>query len=108
MNLYELLNLIEPDSLPLHQTLCGGIDSRPNSTFTITLSFMADTESWITVPVGSEILIPWYDCEVYSINGSDKPDDIQVWLCDTEYVKKFWKRYVCWVDETKPTEGGNS
>lgn len=96
MILYDLLNLIHDDCFPLVADEYG-IDSRPNSVFTITLCFMSEEETWETVNIQSAILIPWYLCEVSSINGSDKENDICVWLKDTEYVKKYFSQYIKWV-----------
>lgn len=98
MRLIELLKLINRDQFPLVADKFG-IDSRPNCVFTITICFMCEEETWETVNIASEILVPWYDCEVNSIQGSDKNDDILVWLEDTEYIKQHWAHHIKWMEK---------
>ena len=95
-----MLEHIKSEVFPLEADRFG-IDSRPNSVFTVTLCFMAEEDTWVTLPITSEILIPWYDCEVSSIYGADKEIDcdIRIWLKDVDYVKKHWKKHVKWLDE---------
>lgn len=95
MALYELLKLIQHDEFPLHAYEYG-IDSIPNTLFTVTLCFMSEEETWVTVNIANEILIPWYDCEVASIQGSSagKRDNIEVWLKSTEYIETNWAKYI--------------
>lgn len=100
MKLIDLLKLIQSDQYPLRGNNCT-IDSRPDSVFTITICFMSENETWVTVNVASEILVPWYDCKVQAIQGGsgDKKNNIEVWLRDVDYVKKHWARHIKWADD---------
>lgn len=95
MTLYDVLKMIHNDYFPLVADKYG-IDSRPQSIFTITLAFMSEEEAWETVNIQSEILVPWYECEVSSFEGSEKEHDIVIWLKDAEYLKRKFSKYIEW------------
>ena len=94
MILLDVLKLIHEDAFPPIVDKCG-IDTRPSSVMEVTLCFMCEEETWITCNIQNEILIPWYECEVISI----QPDDIHknaicVWLKDTEYLQKNYPQHL--------------
>lgn len=101
MTLFELLQLITSnDEVPLVADEEGCIDCVPQSVFKITLRFMSEEETAETVNISSPLLIPWYDCEVYSIS----PDEtnkytIEAWLMYDKHIKKHWKNRVLWRDK---------
>lgn len=95
MILLDVLKLIENDAFPLTFDEKTGIDSRPDSIFEVTLCFMCEEETWITCNIQNEILIPWYECEVISIQPDNiHENSILVWLNDTEYLKKNYPKYL--------------
>ena len=95
MILLDVLKLIEKDAFPLTFDEKTGIDSRPDSVFEVTLCFMCEEETWITCNIQNEILIPWYECEVISIQPDNiHENSILVWLNDTEYLKKNYPKYL--------------
>lgn len=89
MTLYELLLLIDSDSVPLLEDGSGTIDCRPQTSYHITLRFMAEQETAETVNISSPLLIPWYDCEVYSINPNTAYS-IDAWLRWEKHIKYHW------------------
>lgn len=94
LKLIDLLKLIHEEQFPLIADRFG-IDSAPQSVFTVTLAFQSE-ETWLKVNIANEILVPWYDCEVDAIQGSCDDNDIVVWLKDTEYIKQHWARHIDW------------
>lgn len=96
MTLIRLLQLIEGNdyiSIPVIADK-NGFDTRPQSGFKVTLCFMCEEETWVTVSTYSEILIPWYGCRVKSIQPDpDHDDSICVWLDDTEYLLETCSGY---------------
>ena len=102
MTLLELLKLVDRDYFPptLEKDNSGyeSIDSRPNSVYKVTICFMCEEETWITVHVENEILVPWYDCEVKAVSPSSKPNTLEVWLEDIKYLKEKFP-HCLWVEE---------
>ena len=96
MTLMQLLQLIEGDnyiSFPLVADK-SGFDTRPQSVFKVTLCFMCEEETWVTVSTYSEILVPWYCCKVKRIHPDPYIDDsICIWLDDTEYLLSRYPQY---------------
>ena len=96
MTLLNLLILIEGDkhiAVPLIADKYG-FDTRPESVYKVTLCFMSEEEAWVTVSTYSEILVPWYDCEVKSIQPDpDNEDSMCVWLDDAEYLLSRYPQY---------------
>lgn len=93
--LIDLLKLIHREQFPL-TAYKFGLDSQPQSVFTVTIAFQSNQETWLTVNIANEILVPWYDCEVDAIEGSERECDIVVWLKDVEYIKQHWAQHVIW------------
>ena len=92
MTLLDILKLIKDDEFPpvmeLRNGKLDGIDTRPQSVFEVTICFMCEEETWLTCNIQNEILIPWYECEVESIQPDDRNRNaICVWLKDDEYLK---------------------
>ena len=92
MKLIDILKLIQDDFYPpiMEEDKNGrfSIDTRPESLFNITICFMCEEETWITCNIQNEILIPWYKCEVSSIQPSDEQNSICIWLKDEEYIRE--------------------
>ena len=101
MKLYDVLAMIDSTSLelPLIVQPDGDIPCEPKSVFKVTLRFMAEDETAVTVPISSPLLIPWYDCNVTAFNPNDVEDSMDVWLDYCPYVVKKWKGKVLF-DET--------
>ena len=96
MTLLDVLKLIEHEYFPpvmeLRKGRLEGIDSRPQSVFNVTICFMGEEETWLTCNIQNEILVPWYDCEVSSIQPDDvNKNSICVWLKDREYLNDNFK-----------------
>jgi hypothetical protein len=92
LNLYELLKMIDCSDLelPLYADEKGKIACEPQSVYKVTLRFSAEENASVTVPISSPLLIPWYDCVVYSFSPNDVEDSLEVWLEYNEYVLKKW------------------
>ena len=92
LKLYDLLKMIDCSDLelPLHADENGDILCEPQSVYKVTVRFMAEEDTAVTVPISSPLLIPWYDCEVYSFSPNDIEDSMDVWLKYSEYVLKKW------------------
>lgn len=103
MNLYDILKMIDHISLelPLIVNADGSIPCEPQSVFKVTLRFMAEDETAVTVPISSPLLIPWYDCKVTSFNPNEIEDSMDVWLDYCPYVVKKWKNKVLFDDESE-------
>ena len=97
MTLGELLLMIEgEDYLPLTVEINDkrlSIDCRPSSPFKLLICFMCEEETWIEVSTYSPILVPWYDCEVSSIEPYDH-DVIQVWLLSDVFLYTYYKKFL--------------
>ena len=95
MKLIDILKLIDHDYFPpvmeLRRGKYDGIDTRPNTSFKVTICFMCEEETWITCNIQNEILIPWYDCEVSLIHPDDIKNSFCVWLKDEEYLMQNFK-----------------
>lgn len=102
MKLIDVLKLIEKEYFLPVVDECGEIDSRPQSVFQVTLCFMCEEETWLTCNIQNAILIPWYDCEVVSINPDDQnKNSICVWLKDEEYLIKNFKHCLHFREDTE-------
>ena len=97
MTLGELLLMIEgEDYLPLTVEINDkrlSIDCIPSSPFKLMICFMCEEETWIEVSTYSPILVPWYDCEVASIEPYDH-DVIQVWLDSDVFLYTYYKKFL--------------
>ena len=93
MKLIDLLKLIHNEAFPpVYSRKDKDIDTRPQTIFNITICFMCEEETWLTCNIQSEILIPWYNCEVSSINpDTDNERSLCVWLKDCEYILENFK-----------------
>lgn len=96
MKLYEILKMIDSNDLelPLYVSENDEILCEPQSVYKVTLRFMAEDDTAVTVPISSPLLIPWYDCNVYSFSPNDVPDSMDVWLDYSAYILKKWKSKV--------------
>ena len=96
MKLYDILAMIDSSGieLPLYVDEKGYIPCVPQSVFKVTLRFMAEDETAVTVPISSPVLIPWYDCPVTAINPNEVEDSMDVWLDYSPYVIRKWKNKV--------------
>jgi hypothetical protein len=96
MKLYDILAMIDSSGieLPLYVDEKGYILCVPQSVFKVTLRFMAEDETAVTVPISSPVLIPWYDCPVTAINPNEVEDSMDVWLDYSPYVIRKWKNKV--------------
>ena len=103
MKLYDVLTMIDSSNLelPLIVQANGDIPCEPQSVFKVTLRFMAEDETAVTVPISSPLLIPWYDCKVTSFSPNDIADSMDVWLDYCPYVVKKWKNKVICDDESE-------
>ena len=96
MALLDVLNLIDKDYFPVTVCKDGVIDTRPQSGFEVTICFMSEKETWLTCNIQNEILIPWYDCKVSSIQPNIyNNNSICIWLHDREYIKKNYPQHLC-------------
>lgn len=95
-NLYELLKMIDCNDLelPLIADEKRKIACEPQSVYKVTLRFSAEEDAAVTVPISSPLLIPWYDCEVWSFSPNDVDDSMDVWLNFNEYVLKKWSKKI--------------
>lgn len=94
MTLLNVLKLIDNNLFPLTlDEKYNTIDSRPESSYEVMICFMCEEESWITCNIQNEILIPWYDCEVSSIEPYQE-NILQVWLKHVDYVKRNWPQHL--------------
>lgn len=103
MTLYELIKMFHlgedtfPSMTEVHKkdgTIRYEMDSRSNSILQLCICFMCEEETWVTVNIRSEILIPWYECEVLSISPGDEYT-LEVWLKNEEYyLDKGYDKYL--------------
>ena len=70
-------------------------DLRSDISDRVTLCFMAEDETWIELPVNHPMLIPFYDCECYAIEGYDR--GIKAWLEYEDYIEDllsdWWEKH---------------
>ena len=109
MVLFDVLKMISRDRLPLSLEKDNrgqlSIDSRPDSIYKITLCFMCEEETWITVYPESEILVPWYACEVAAISPSDKPNTLEIWLKSAKYLNEKFSQWLYYDFEKEEAAG---
>lgn len=109
MKLIEVLKMIDEDAwqpeMREEKRLSGktiySMDSRSESVWKICLCFMCEEETWVTVNIRNEILIPWYECEVYSFQPAEN-NTLEVWLRQEQYY--FEKDYIKYLYYTKEEE----
>ena len=95
MTLLDLLKLISRDYFPVTVDQDGDLDTRPQTIYNVTLCFMCEEETWLTCNIQNEILVPWYDCEVSSIEpDTDNKCSICVWLKHNDYIKKNYPQHL--------------
>lgn len=96
IKLYDLLKMIDCSDLelPLYANEKGEILCEPQSVYKVTLRFMAEDDTAVTVPISSPLLIPWYDCKVWSFSPNDVEDSMDVWLQYSEYVREKWSNKI--------------
>ncbi len=93
--LLDVLKLIADDCFPVTEDKDGDFDTRPDTVYRVTICFMCEEETWLTCNIQNEILVPWYDCEVRSINpDDDNENSICVWLKDEAYLKKYFPQHI--------------
>lgn len=90
MTLREVLQLYVGQYEPLPDTWENWNDIRPMSCYRVCLCFMSEEETWVKASVTHPILIPFYDCEVMSIQP-DRSYTLQVWLKYEDYIPKLLK-----------------
>ena len=83
MKLIEILKMIDS-----HYDYEGDIpvkdyDIRPDSVFKITLCFMIEEETWVTVPITHPILRPYYYAEISAF--SPDGDSLQCWIVEDDW-----------------------
>lgn len=102
MKLIDVLRMIDEDAwqpeMRENKRPSGKIfydmDSRPESVWKICLCFMSEEETWVTVNIRNEILIPWYECEVLSFQPGAEYT-LEVWLKETDYyIEKGYTQYL--------------
>lgn len=91
MTLREVLQLYVGQYEPLPDTWKKWDDIRPQSVYYVMLCFMSEEETWVKTTVTHPILIPFYDCEVMSIQP-DKDYTLQIWLKHEEFIPKLIER----------------
>lgn len=91
MTLREVLQLYVGLYEPLPDTWKKWDDIRSQSVYYVMLCFMSEEETWVKATVTHPILIPFYDCEVMSIQP-DKDYTLQIWLKYEEFIPKLIER----------------
>jgi len=105
MTLREVLQLYVGLYEPLPDTWKEWDDIRSQSVYYVMLCFMSEEETWVKATVTHPILIPFYDCEVMSIQP-DKGYTLQIWLKYEEFIPKLIERNTeddgdCYIGERK-------
>ena len=88
MKLIDVMKLMDPDDYgPIFhpEKKYEKIDDRPLSIFKIELRFMCEEETWITVSLHSAILVPWFGCEVSSIEPVSN-DTLACWMSQDDFL----------------------
>lgn len=91
MTLREVLQLYVGQYEPLPDTWENWNDIRSLSCYRVCLCFMSEDETWVKTTVTHPILIPFYDCEVMSIQP-DANDTLQIWLKHEGFIPKLIER----------------
>lgn len=83
MKLIEILKMIDreykyEDDIPVKD-----YDIRPNSVFTITLCFMSEEETWVTVPINHPILRQYYYAEIIAFEPEGNA--LHCWVSEKYY-----------------------
>lgn len=85
MKLIDILKLIDHDGVPI--TDSTDVRDATKGSAKVSIRFMSEEETWTTLYPGHPLLLPFYDCEVESI---DSESGITViWLEYENYLKKF-------------------
>ena len=92
MRLIDVLVLIDKHEVPPYTyvrkspfTQVTDSDIRSDTSEKVMLCFMAEDETWVELSVNHPMLIPFYDCECYAIEGYDK--GIKAWLKYEQYIE---------------------
>lgn len=96
MRLIDVLHLIDKQEVPAIK-----FDERIHTDISdkVTLCFDGDEDTWTELPCVHPMLIAWYDCEVYAIEGyeNEKTCGIKCWLKYEDYAKQmledWWERH---------------
>lgn len=102
MRLIDVLHLIDKHEAPkatyMRKSDLGGdirADLHSDISDMVTLCFDSDDDTWIESPINHPVLIPWYDCNVYAIEGYEK--GIKAWLDYDQYTEDmlsdWWERH---------------
>ena len=86
MKLYEVLKMILPDFEDRMTQVEKLKDCRPETVFTITLCYMSEEETWITIPVDHPILTFLYGIEIASFSPNE--NTLQCWVKETSWFNK--------------------
>lgn len=90
MKLIDILELYSQEMPNLEHT--NWDDIRPdNDVRKITLCFMCEQETWVTTYPEHPILIPFYECEVESIDVVEE-NTLRVWLSYEKYMPILLKK----------------
>lgn len=96
MTLLDVLKLMGdgmfPPTLEINK-YSKDIDTRPLTSYKVTICFMCEEETWLTCNIQNEILVPWYDCEVKAIEPGDD-DSIMIWLNHIDYLSNNWPQHL--------------
>lgn len=85
MKLRDVLQLMDDENVWCNRGLDDPIDCRPHSTFTVTLAFMSEDETWVrSIPADHPILSYLYDAEVTSAYPGNE-DEMIIWI-----DHKYW------------------
>ena len=86
MKLKDIVRMVFTDYESIRQSQKKDDDIRPCSVYTITLCYMSDEETWITIPADHPIIDYLGDLEIYAFNP-DK-DTLQCWVKIEDWYKE--------------------
>ncbi len=64
-------------------------DCRSDTTLKVTLCFMSEEETWVTMELSSPLLVPFYDTEIESLDPRD--NEMLIWIADEDWFPTWGK-----------------
>lgn len=85
MELIELLKLIDRDGVPINDPT--DVRDCTEGSAKVSIRFMSEEETWLTLYPGHPILMPFYNCPIEAVESEG--NTTVIWLDYEEHLKQF-------------------
>lgn len=87
MKLLDILHMIMCDYDDTLKNQNKTKDCRPETVFTITLCYMAEEETWVTLPINHPLLTYVFDIEIVSFSPNE--NTLQCWVSEKDWYENL-------------------